>query len=71
MRDFWIKLGSITVTIIALYYLTSPYQQCLRLQESYADFAADILKSYGRTTKISPDEYKELHGGDCRRQTSW
>lgn len=71
MRDFWVKLGSITVTIIALYYLTSPYQQCLRLNESYADFSADALKSYGRPTEVSFDEYMEIKGGDCRRQTSW
>lgn len=71
MRDFWIKLGAVTVTIIALYYLMSPYQQCMRLTESYADFAADVLKSYSRETEVTPDEYKSQIGYSCRRQTSW
>ena len=43
----------------------------MRLEESYADFADDFFKSYGRKTNLTPDEYKELGASDCRRQTSW
>ena len=71
MKEFWIKLAAVTITIIALYYLMSPYQQCMRSQESYADFAADSLKSYGRLTEVTPDEHKRWIVGTCHEQASW
>lgn len=37
-NNFWVRLVGIAVVIYGLYYLVSPYQNCLRSEGGYADY---------------------------------
>lgn len=71
MSGFLIKLGAVTVTIVALYYLMSPYQECMRTQESYEDYATDFWNRRGEYTSLTPKEFREWKVTQCQGRTSW
>jgi hypothetical protein len=44
MRDnFWVKLLGVAIVIYGLYYLMSPYQNCVRSKGRYADYIDSFI----------------------------
>ena len=70
MSGFFIKLGAVTVTIVALYYLMSPYQECMRTQESYEDYVTDFWNRRGGYT-ATREEFRGFKVIHCQGRTSW
>ena len=69
VNNFWVRLASITTVILMLYYLMSPYQQCMRSQESYSNYVKK--NEYPNLEGLSHDEHNRVQGNYCRRDTSW
>ena len=57
---FFIKLAAIAVTVVGLYYLTSPYQNCLTKSSK----TSVVERMFSSIEKESIYFY-------CRRETSW
>ena len=43
-NNFWVRLLGIAVVIYGLYYLVSPYQNCLRSEGGYAEYVKLFLR---------------------------
>ena len=75
-KDFLIRLFSLTIVLIVLYYIFSPYQNCKRQNRDNFDFKVLKFQNYDKpqgneigTATSETDESKLSNY--CQDKTSW